>query len=145
MAKSIFCGRNDELAWLKRQWHLATEAQGQPSVAVLLADNGLGKTRLVQEFYGWLSTTIDPPGAQGYWPDELEVVGDNLECNPPIRPESSPRVSRRFFGGDCAFTTYRAATPPDPGWTNRSTPWPCISMRYISTGGGTTAPAGPAG
>ena len=82
MTKSVFCGRNTELARLQREWSLATEAEGQPQVVVLLADNGLGKTRLVQEFFGWLSTTLDPPGEAGYWPDELELAGDNLRVNP---------------------------------------------------------------
>jgi hypothetical protein len=114
MAKSIFCGRNDELAWLKRQWHLATEAQGQPSVAVLLADNGLGKTRLVQEFYGWLSTTLDPAGAQGYWPDELEVVGDNLECNPPIDP-NQPAREPPFLWWGLRFYNVQGRNAASPG------------------------------
>lgn len=60
---------------------------------VLLADNGLGKTRLVQEFFGWLSTHIDLPGNAGYWPDQLELHGDNLEVNPPLaecRPDREP-------------------------------------------------------
>ncbi len=93
MAKSVFCGREPELARLQREWHLATETDGQPQVVVLLADNGLGKTRLVQEFYGWLSTTLDPPGEAGYWPDELELAGDNLRVNPVVeqcRPAHEP-------------------------------------------------------
>jgi len=93
MAKSVFCGREPELARLQREWRLATETDGQPQVVVLLADNGLGKTRLVQEFYGWLSTTLDPPGEAGYWPDELELAGDNLKVNPPAercRPAHEP-------------------------------------------------------
>ncbi len=82
MLKSLFCGRENELAVLTREWHRATEADGQPQVVVLLADNGLGKTRLVQELFGRLSTTIDAAGSNGYWPDDLEFRGDNLLVNP---------------------------------------------------------------
>jgi len=83
MEKSVFCGRDEELSRLRREWAAAVE-HDLPQVVVLLADNGLGKTRLVQEFYGWLSTHVDRPGSAGYWPDELERQGDNLEVNPPL-------------------------------------------------------------
>jgi hypothetical protein len=83
MEKSVFCGRERELECLRREWTRVVE-HGLPRVVVLLADNGLGKTRLVQEFYGWLSTHVDGPGDAGYWPDELERRGDNLEVNPPL-------------------------------------------------------------
>jgi hypothetical protein len=93
MPKSVFCGRDEELACLKREWRLVTEADGHPQVLVLLADNGLGKTRLVQEFFGWLSTTDDPAGDNGYWPDELEATGDNLRVNPGQRRPRARRPS----------------------------------------------------
>jgi hypothetical protein len=83
MEKSIFCGRENELARLRSEWTMAVQ-EGQPQIVVLLADNGLGKTRLVQEFYGWLSTHVDRRGGAGYWPDELERKGDNLEVNPSL-------------------------------------------------------------
>ncbi len=83
MKKSVFCGRDQELQRLRREW-VSTVEHDLPTVVVLLADNGLGKTRLVQEFYGWLSTNVDRPGTAGYWPDELERRGDNLEVNPPL-------------------------------------------------------------
>src|SRR5271155_5215672 len=83
MEKSVFCGRDKELERLRREWAVAAD-HDLPTVVVVLADNGLGKTRLVQEFYGWLATHVDKPGDAGYWPDELERVGDNLEVNPPL-------------------------------------------------------------
>ncbi len=97
MEKSVFCGREAELAKLRREWAWVVEHR-QPRVVVLLADNGLGKTRLVQEFYGWLSTHGDGPGDTGYWPDELELRGDNLEVNPPL---AGCRLDRDwpFLGG----------------------------------------------
>jgi len=89
LEKSVFCGRENELGRLRRDWAVTVD-HGLPRVVVVLADNGLGKTRLVQEFYNWLSTHVDRPGEAGYWPDELERQGDNLEVNPPLaecRPE----------------------------------------------------------
>ena len=50
-------------------------------MVVLLGETGLGKTRIVQEFYGWLSET-DVEDPQGYWPDTLQI-GRSLELNPP--------------------------------------------------------------
>ena len=83
MEKSIFCGREQELQRLKTEWDRVVK-HGDSKVVVLLADNGLGKTRLVQEFFGWLSTNVDLAGDAGYWPDQLELHGDNLEVNPNI-------------------------------------------------------------
>ncbi|MSP02383.1 MAG: hypothetical protein EXR07_15225 [Acetobacteraceae bacterium] len=102
------------MSWLKREWRLATETQGHPQVAVLLADNGLGKTRLVQEFFGWLSTTLDPIGPGGYWPDELEVLGDNLECNPPIDP-NQPAREPPFLWWGLRFYDVRGRNAASPG------------------------------
>ena len=84
MTKSIFCGANRkaDLDYLQRIWRRATEADGEPQVVMLLAESGMGKTRLVQEFFAHLSTTLDGTGEAGYWPDVLEQVGDNLRVNP---------------------------------------------------------------
>ncbi|HVC60510.1 MAG TPA: hypothetical protein VND19_09145 [Acetobacteraceae bacterium] len=38
----------------------------------------------MQEFFGWLSTTVDPAGDDGYWPDELELLGDSMQVNPRL-------------------------------------------------------------
>ncbi len=104
MPKSVFCGRVSELNTLKREWRLATEADGHPQVVVLLADNGLGKTRLVQEFFGWLSTTVDLPDESGYWPDELELEGDNLKVNPDLQEKRTPERTIPFLWWGLQFT-----------------------------------------
>lgn len=59
--KDIFLGRKNELellqdAWLKIQ-PTDAERQPEPQLVILRAEKGLGKTRLVQEFYRWLSST----------------------------------------------------------------------------------------
>ena len=79
MSERVFIGRKDELASLQNAWHRAKA--GHPQMVVILAETGLGKTRLVQEFYGWLSETdIEDPN--GYWPDNLPI-GASLGLNPP--------------------------------------------------------------
>ena len=53
-----------------------------PEVVVVAGEAGLGKTRLVQEFYNYLSTTYDGIDGAGYWPDDLGQVENNLKVNP---------------------------------------------------------------
>ena len=84
MAMPIFVGRNEELAHIQSGWARACE--GQPQVINIIADTGVGKTRLVQTFYEWLSTDPDQGdgiGDQGYWPDDLGI-GRQRVVNPPL-------------------------------------------------------------
>jgi hypothetical protein len=46
MKKTVFCGREIELGRLRSEWTRVVD-DGDAQVVVLLADNGLGKTRLV--------------------------------------------------------------------------------------------------
>ena len=84
MDHSIFCGRKAELGHLQSAWQRMTDDQDYASeVHVLVAESGLGKTRIVQEFYNWLSVTADQSGETGYWPDALGKEGRSLQVNPP--------------------------------------------------------------
>jgi WD40 repeat protein len=77
-----FVGRDQELRILQDAW--ARVIQGHPQFVTLLGDTGLGKTRLVQAFYGWLSRNQDAPDPNGYWPDSLAPDGSRLGINPAI-------------------------------------------------------------
>lgn len=79
--KNLFVGREDELRVLTTAWQTAKSRT--PMAVAVVADTGFGKTRLVHEFYRWLSAHEDPDS--GYWPPALGVTGANLEVNP--RPE----------------------------------------------------------
>lgn len=48
---------------------------------MIRADTGLGKTRLVQEFYRALAATSDP---DGYWPASLPDVHKSMTIVPPV-------------------------------------------------------------
>ena len=69
---------------------MAWGATPGPRLVALVAESGLGKTRLVQELYRWLARSED--GGRGYWPPELATLDDNLQLNPdpaacdPTRP-----------------------------------------------------------
>jgi hypothetical protein len=67
--RDMFVGRDEDIAVLQAAWRKAKA--GAPQVVSIVAESGLGKTRLVQEFFGWLSTTEDGVGGEGYWPDHL--------------------------------------------------------------------------
>ena len=74
--RDIFVGRDAELAQLQLCWEAARK--GEPQLAVLLAPPGMGKTRLVQQFYHHLSQTHDGAGEAGYWPDRLGRERDRI-------------------------------------------------------------------
>lgn len=76
-----FFGRDEELGRLLSQWERVRAGDG-PRVLVLLAEPGLGKTRLAQELYRRLVVTEQ--GGTGYWPHELGAEGDNLRVNPDV-------------------------------------------------------------
>ena len=79
--EQCFEGRQHQLEWLKQQWQVVK--QGQPKMITILGETGLGKTRLAQELFAYLSKDeVEDPN--GYWPSQLEI-GRNLECNP--KPE----------------------------------------------------------
>lgn len=81
-APSVLCGRERELDLLLATWEKVKSPGAGPRVCVLLAESGLGKTRLAQEFFGRLSRSQGVHGV-GYWPPELGRDGNNLRINPP--------------------------------------------------------------
>jgi hypothetical protein len=79
----VFCPRPTEMAALQAAFEAAANSRSpQPATIVLLSESGLGKTRLLQEFFHWLSTTKDGAGEMGYWPDVMARHGDNLRIDP---------------------------------------------------------------
>ncbi len=84
MAEAVrpFCGREAHLDALRQAWSEVAAGAG-PRTLVLLGESGLGKTRLVQEFYAWLVASEQGAGAAGYWPADLAQDGNNLYVNPP--------------------------------------------------------------
>jgi len=91
----MFVGREDELAWLQAAWERA--AAGEPQMRVLRGESGLGKTRIVQALYSWLSRA-DVADPQGYWPDEL-MAGDNLRLNPDLDRQPLGKEMRHIWWG----------------------------------------------
>lgn len=69
-----FVGRTAEMELLKTAWREIDGDNPGPRVINVIADTGVGKTRLVQAFYEWLSTDSEDTaesGNQSYWPDNL--------------------------------------------------------------------------
>lgn len=80
---SVFCGRDPDLKLLRDAWARISDPQSpHPEVITILGQPGLGKTRLVQEFFGWLSTHVDRMQPEGYWPDRLPVGETKSGLNP---------------------------------------------------------------
>src|SRR2546422_5266587 len=94
-----FQGREAELAWLRRLWdEAATRAEtggfAGPRLAMLIAETGLGKSRLVQELYQVLTSDPlwNPPG-KNYWPRTLVSTTGQIRENPEMNDhvEGPPR------------------------------------------------------
>ncbi len=84
--REIFCPRDIELNLLKEAWtKVSNREKSESQVVALLAESGLGKTRIAQEFFNWLSTEVDGVGEAGYWPDVLGRKDDNLLVNPDLK------------------------------------------------------------
>lgn len=72
-----FIGRDKELAKLLDIYE-NTKA-GNTNVVILEADTGIGKTRLIQELYHYLTIYDDEPN---YWPDNLEDTKHTMTIVP---------------------------------------------------------------
>ena len=99
---SGFHGREKELTWLRAQFDAvaARAADGKfvgPRMVFIVAESGIGKSRLVQELY--LRLTNDPqwdPPEVNYWPDAFREVGAQLRTVPDMRghvPAGPPRFA----------------------------------------------------
>jgi tetratricopeptide (TPR) repeat protein len=88
--RDIYCGRGAELDRLEQAYRDVAAGDG-PRLAVILGDRGIGKTRLVQEFYRRLTTGHDP---HRYWPDAALFRGNNLRVAPDVRDD--PDIAAHF-------------------------------------------------
>ena len=79
---SNFFGRQEELNTLLTAWEQANT--GKPQVVTLIADTGVGKTRLVQALYEHLvAQQAQQTGAADYWPPNLGI-GRQRVVNPSL-------------------------------------------------------------
>src|SRR5690606_232360 len=76
--RDLFCGRGAELTHLREAYEAVASGYGARFV-VVLGDRGMGKTRLVREFYSYLTRECDP---DGYWPEASLFQGRNLLVGP---------------------------------------------------------------
>ena len=90
-AQAVFCGRDGDLDRLRQAWRVVSEEQ-RPQLVALLAESGLGKTRLVQEFYAWLAQTHRSPEGAGYWPPQLGQRAQNLVVTPDLTAVDGEQV-----------------------------------------------------
>ena len=95
--RPIFVGRTEELKQLKASWQLAK--QGKPQIVVLKADSGLGKTRILQHFYSWISKPSNGDDPEAYWPDNLEIASNSLNINPDFSQyQSAGKIPWLWWG-----------------------------------------------
>ena len=88
---ATFFGRERELSWLRGLFEQAATLQPDgkfsgPRMAVLTAETGYGKSRIVQELY--LQLTNDPrwdPPEHDYWPPAFGDIGAQLRVNPDMK------------------------------------------------------------
>ncbi|MEY3989248.1 MAG: ATPase domain [Chloroflexota bacterium] len=84
-----FFGRDNELTELHQLLERTATGAG-PQVITFVAETGVGKSRIVQQFYNRL--TIDPAWDEhNYWPDAFQSVKDQLLVNPEFPQEYTPQ------------------------------------------------------
>lgn len=90
-----FTGRERELDILRSAWDKAL--QGEAQWVSIYAESGIGKTRLVQEFYHYfVETSINISSdstVKRYWPDRLPSDNHDLKLNPDISLFSNDTIS----------------------------------------------------
>ncbi len=77
--RETFCGREAELDQLVTTYR-DIKAGGGPRIVAVLGDRGIGKTRLVHEFYRRLAKPEFDP--ENYWPDVPLMTGNNVDVTP---------------------------------------------------------------
>lgn len=116
-------GREREIAWLRSQFDQVAAKSGDgrhtgPRMAVITAETGYGKSRIVQELY--LRLAQDPlwdPPQHNYWPDAFRDVGAQLRVNPDMHghvPGGPPRflwLGMRWQPSDARNVDSRSALP----------------------------------
>jgi tetratricopeptide (TPR) repeat protein len=89
-----FIGRTKELEYIIAQLD-TTKQQRQCTALTLVADTGVGKSRLVQEFYNQITQNDAwDPAFCNYWPDAFQTLATQLHVTPTMTnhvPDGPPR------------------------------------------------------
>jgi len=116
---SGFYGRDHELALLRSAWEKT--GKGLPQWVALTADSGLGKTRLIHEFYRQAS--LAQTGTHPYWPATLPLDQMRLELNPAADSFSSvPESEPQNFPETVGSRLRNLRNPPWLWWAMRGVP-----------------------
>ena len=114
-AHSVFVGRSSELARLRQSFEAVKSGQG-PRLVVLQGEPGVGKTRIIQEFFHALSTQYDAAEPGGFWTDRLGRHDESLRVNPEF-PRCDNDAVMPFSGRPSTFQTRdRRTAVPEMIW-----------------------------
>ena len=92
-------GRDELLTKLQEGYTLS--AARLPQFHILLGMTGIGKTRLAQEVYRWLTREHDPRTVEcpeGYWPDCFHDVATKDRVNPAFDDRPRPPIPFLWWG-----------------------------------------------
>lgn len=90
-----FFGRDAELALLHGTWQKTTQER-TPHIITFVAETGVGKSRIIQQFYNQL--TIDPTwDPDNFWPDAFQSHTTQLSVNPDFPSDFTPSGRPRFL------------------------------------------------
>ena len=92
-----FFGREAELQLLHDAWRAATDpATRTPQIVTFVAETGVGKSRIIQEFYRQL--TVSETWDKGnFWPDDFQSHATQLRVNPEFPTDYAPDGPPRFL------------------------------------------------
>lgn len=91
-----FRGREKELGALMDAWEKAKTGDAQS--VVLLGDSGLGKTRIIHEFYRRIVKEGNDETAEGYWPEELSSDPTKTVVNPELVSSKQAPIPWLWWG-----------------------------------------------
>lgn len=90
-----FFGRTMELQLLQHAWS-KTNTTCSPQIVTFVAETGVGKSRIVQEFYRRLSVD-DEWDPNNFWPDDFQANATQLRVNPQFSLTSTPKGPPRYL------------------------------------------------
>jgi tetratricopeptide (TPR) repeat protein len=92
-----FFGRDAELKLLHDAWRAATDPTiRKPQIVTFVAETGVGKSRIIQEFYRQL-TVSETWDQCKFWPDAFQSQDTQLQVNPMFPADYAPVGPPKFL------------------------------------------------
>lgn len=90
-----FFGREEELQLIWQRWRATTGSRGANAIT-FVAETGVGKSRIIQQFYQQL--TVDQQwDPHHFWPDDFQTHATQLRVNPEFPADYTAHGAPKFI------------------------------------------------